>query len=170
MVYCSTDWEWKYGSSVSLNIYCICTFDGWHLCQNSLHHRCRSSYHLTLRVHSTLVKENWNMESINFGFICTIQCFLEAISYVLWLKCLSHLKNTHMHIDYYTHTHVHSHTHGHKHTQSKVSSCRQDGYADPVITLGCLGTNQVLRASAGKSTWGGLITCMWNFTTPKVMV
>ena len=58
------------------------------------------------------------------------------------------------HIDYQELTHIYSLTHARAHTQSKISLAAAKQSHQPSEALGYLGTTQVLRASAGKFTWG----------------
>jgi len=55
-------------------------------------------------------------------------------------------------------THIHTHAHTQKQNKKAKSLATTKRTCQLSEALGCLGTTQVLRASAGKSTWGRAIT------------
>jgi len=73
-------------------------------------------------------------------------------------------------------THTYTHTHAHTHKVKKQNKAKSLAAARwpahrPSEVLGCLGTNQALWASAGKSTWGGLmVPRRWGCSMSNVMV
>ena len=86
---------------------------------------------LLCNTHCILV--DWIHDSIHAPFVC-FECVCIPHALVCMYACTC------------------THTHAHSHQRRSIAAAKWSGR--PNETLGCLGTTEALRASAGKSTWG----------------